>query len=147
MTGAGQHPHPDDRADLDHVPVADRHAVEGHLVGRVDVVGGASGQRQRQAARHIVVVQVRLEDMSDPHAAGRGQGQQPVDVPLRIHDQRNFPVVGEVTPVTQCGRVHGHDLHAGPCRGTHAALLPPFSQLPIPTGVSGAVSNLEPRRL
>ena len=40
----GQDPHPHGRADLDDVPVADRHPVEGHLVGRVDVVRRPGGQ-------------------------------------------------------------------------------------------------------
>ena len=115
----GQHPDPHHRADLDDVPVGDRHPVEGHLVGRVDVVGRPGGERQRQPAGHVVVVQVGLEDVGDPHPPGRGQGQHPVDVPLRVDDQGDLPVMREVTPVAQRGRVNGHDLDAGSCRGTH----------------------------
>jgi len=135
VTGGAHHPHPHDRADLDQVPVADRHPVEGHLVCRVDVVGGADGQREGQAPGHVVVVQVGLEHMGDPDAPGRGQGQHPVGVPLRIHDQRDVPVVGEVTAVPQRGGVNGHHLHAGSCRGAHAAL--PFRphRPDIPMGV------------
>ena len=64
-------------------------------------------------------MQVGLEDVGDPHPPGRGQGQHPVDVPLRVDDQGDLPVVGEIAPVAERGRVDGGDLDAGSGRNAH----------------------------
>ena len=123
VPGGGYDPDPHHRADLDQVPVSGRNPVEGHRIGRVDVVGRPGGARQRQPAGHVVVVQVGLEDMGDPHPPGRGQVQHPVDVPLRVDDHGDLPVVRKVAPVAQRRRVNGHHLDAGSRRHAHRSSL------------------------
>jgi len=118
----GQHPDPQHRADLDDVAIFHRHAVEGHRIGGVDVVGRPGGPGQRQPAGHVVVVQMGLEHVGDPHTLGRGQVQHPVNIPLRIHHHGNVAVVREVAPVTQRGRVDRRDLDAGPRRAAHGMI-------------------------
>ena len=130
--------HPQHRADLDDVAIFHRNPVEGHRVGRVDVVGRPGGPGQRQPAGHVVVVQMGLEHVGDPHSAGRGQVQHTVDVPLRIHHHGDVPVMREVAPVAQRGRIDRHDLDARSCRGTHETH--PFN---IPRGVSDSF-NVRP---
>jgi len=122
MARGGQHPHPHPVADRDHVPIGDAGPVEGHLVGGVDVVGRPGGPGQRQPAGHVVVVQMGLEHVGDPHTLGRGQVQHPVNIPLRIHHHGNVAVVREVAPVTQRGRVDRRDLDAGPRRAAHGMI-------------------------
>ncbi len=112
VPGRGQHPDPQHRTDLDEIPVTGGHPVEGHLIGPVDVIGRPGRPRQRQPAGHVVVVQMGLEDVRDPHSPGRGQVQHPVDVALRVDDQGDLAVVREIATVTKSGRVDGHHFDA-----------------------------------
>ena len=72
---------------------SDRRLLELHRVGRVHVVRGARGPRQRQPAGHVVVVDVRLEHVGDAHAPLLRQGEHPVDVTLRIDHEGDLAVV------------------------------------------------------
>jgi hypothetical protein len=110
MPGGGDDPDPHDRADVDDVPVANRHPMEGHLIGRVDVVGGPGRPRQSQPAGHVVVVQVRLENVGDPDPACSRQGQYTVDIALRVDDHSHLPVVYQIAAVAEGRGVDGLDL-------------------------------------
>jgi hypothetical protein len=46
-------------------------------------------------------VQVSLGDVGDADAEAAGQGQDAVDVPLRVDHDRDLPVVGQVAAVAQ----------------------------------------------
>jgi len=81
--------------------VADRHPFEGDPVGGVDVVGTAGGAGQREPAGDVVVVQVRLEDVGDPHVTLASQHQYPVDVPLRVYHEGDLAVGDQVAPVAE----------------------------------------------
>src|SRR5579875_468499 len=132
------------RADLDHVPVRGRLPVKGHLsVGRHQV-GGAGGPGEREPARDIVVVQVRLGHVGDPHPPFGGQREHPVDVALRVDHHRDLAVGGQVTPVTQRRRVDGQDLYRHRflllCRGCHAT----SARVPVTTGLPDRCQALVP---
>lgn len=71
--------------------VASGHARTGDVVFRVDVVGGSGRLGRRQPAGHAVVVDVGLEDVRDPHPAGAGHIEHPVEVTLRAHQNATRP--------------------------------------------------------
>jgi hypothetical protein len=118
VAGGGERPQPQ-LAGLDHVAVSDRGPPERHLIGRVHVIGGAGGAGQRVAAGDIVIVQVGLENVRDLRAALGGKPEHPVEVPLRVDDQRCLAVRHQVAAVSQGLRLdranldHRLDL---PCR-------------------------------
>ena len=94
---------------LHHVTVPDRGALEGDLVLAVHVVCRAGRRGQGQAARDVVVVDVGLEDVSDSYALAPGEVEDAVDVALRVDDDRDLPVVGEVGAVAEGGGVDRDD--------------------------------------
>ncbi|KWX04707.1 hypothetical protein TH66_05745 [Carbonactinospora thermoautotrophica] len=71
--------------------MASGHARTGDVVFRVDVVGGSGRLGRRQPAGHAVVVDVGLEDVRDPHPAGAGHIEHPVEVTLRAHQNATRP--------------------------------------------------------
>ena len=107
----GQRP----RSDL--VMVPDGQALEADLLGCRDDVLGADLAGQREAAGHVVVVDVGFEHVRDLHVPGLRGGQDPVDVTLRVHDHSLRSVVDQVAAITEGRRLDGHDLeHPGsPC--------------------------------
>ena len=110
MAGRGHHPQPDRPADLDHIAVADRLAIETDRVGAVHQVSRADRAGQGQAAADVVVVDVRLGDMGDPDAFPLGQRGDAISVPLRIDDDGDLAVMGQVAPVAQGRRFDRQDL-------------------------------------
>ena len=145
VAGGSQYLHFHQRADFDHVAIADSSAVEGDGVSAVHVVPRAGGSRQRQSSRDVVVVQVGLEHVPDLHAEPARQGQNTVDVALRVHDDRSASVMREIAAIAERGCLHRDDLHAGP--GDPGHFPPPVvsptawtasRQIPLP--VFGAVS-------
>jgi hypothetical protein len=60
-------------------------------------------------------VDVGLEDMRDPDPALLGEAEHAVDVTLRIHHQRDPPVMGEIAAVAQR---RGFDRNDGHHRGS-----------------------------
>jgi hypothetical protein len=105
----GDHPDPEDVADGDEVAVAQRHAVEAHRVVGVDVVRRAGSPCQGEVAGDVVVVQVRLEDVCDGDAFGDGEVEDPVDVALRVDDERGGAVVDEVAAIAERRGVERQD--------------------------------------
>jgi hypothetical protein len=103
-------PHP---ADLHPVTVADRGAVEGHRVVRVDQVSRTGRPGERQAAGDVVVVHVCLGHVGDPHAGVGGQGDDPVDVPLRVDDQGGLAVMHQVAAVAERRCLDREHFHHG----------------------------------
>ena len=101
VPGCGQGPHHHRRAHGHVLIVGDRGPVVGDLVGGVDEVRGAGALGQGQAAGDVVVVDVGLEHVADPHAFGGGQVEDAVDVALRVDHERHLPVVDEVAAVAQ----------------------------------------------
>ena len=95
--------------DRDDVTVVHSDAFETHRVGHVDVVRGARRVGQRAAAGDVVVVNVRLEHMSDPHPFTLGEIDDAVDVTLRVDDESDLTVVGQVGTIAECLRVDGDD--------------------------------------
>jgi len=73
------------------------------------VIRGASLTGERQPAGDIVVVDVGFEDVGDPDTSGSSEIQDPVDVALRVDDQRDPPVVDQVAAVPQSRRVDRED--------------------------------------
>jgi len=120
-------PHP--RPDLDGFAVAHRGPLEGHLVLGVDQIRGAGAPGEGEAAGDVVVMDVGLEDVRQPQAILGEQGQDAVDVPLRVHHEGNLAVMHEVTAVAQRGRLQrdygdGIDVrHA--CRPVRVRRRPP----------------------
>ena len=100
-----QHPQPHGAADLKAVAVADRSAVEADGVGSIDQVTRASRTGERQSAGDIVVVDMGLGDVSDPHAPLLGQGRDAVNIPLRVDDDRHLAVVRQVAAVAKSRRL------------------------------------------
>ena len=98
------------RAGDDLVAVGHAESLEGDLLGGGHDVGGARLPGQGEAARDIVVVNVRLADVGDPHAEPNGQGQDPVDVALRVDHDGHLPVGGQVRPVSQARGVDDVDV-------------------------------------
>jgi len=113
---AGREDRPDPHvAHLDDVAVADRGPLEGHVVVGVDVVASATGAGQGQAARHVVVVDVGLEDVGDLHPVGAREVLDPVDVALGVDDEGDLAVVHEIAAVAERAGLDGGDGdgHAG----------------------------------
>ena len=72
------------------------------------MVGRAGALGQREPTGHVVVVDVRLEDVGEPHPVLLEQVQDAVDVTLRIDHERDLAVVDDVAAITQ-----GRGLDAG----------------------------------
>ncbi len=62
-----------------------------------------------EATGDVVVVQVRLDDVGEAQAALVQDGEQAVEVALRVDDHRHGAVVHQVGPVAQRRRRHGDD--------------------------------------
>ena len=88
-------------ADADGVAVPDGGAVEGDLVVGVDEVRGTRAQRQGETAGDVVVVEVRLQDVGQPDAVTLEDLEHPVDVALRVDDERDLAVVHDVRAVAE----------------------------------------------
>jgi len=124
--------HPDlQRAHGQQVAVVDRAPVEGDLLAALQPVGRAGPTGELQAPADVVVVQVRVQHQ---HARPTALGQhrlEPVQVALRIDDQRLAPraaLADDVAAVTQLGRLDRHDLHV-------LLLVPGTRRLPPPADV------------
>jgi hypothetical protein len=132
VPGGGQDAYPHGVADSQQVAVADAGAVEGDGVVGVDVVGRAGRRGEGVPAGDVVVVDVGLEDVGDPDALGGGEGEDPVDVSLRVDDERDPAVVDQVAAVTQGRGVDRQDGGTSAVTGgehrwidfRHLALLP-----------------------
>jgi hypothetical protein len=109
VPGRAHHLHPH-AADVDHVTVSDRRALELDAVLGADQVLRADRRGERETAGHVVVVQVSFEHVRDRNIPLRGRGGDPVEIALGIHHQRDFPVRGEVAAVAERGRIDGDDL-------------------------------------
>ena len=95
--------------DLDDLSVRDRGAVEGHLVLAVDEVVGTGALREGEATGDVVVVDVGLEDVGEAYAVLVEQGQDPVDVALRVDHDGDLAVVHEVGAVAERRRLDRDD--------------------------------------
>ena len=70
---------------------------------------------QLEPAGHVVVVDVGLEDVGDPHAGRLGDAEDAVVVALRVDHQGDLAVVGQIGAVTQARGVQGENGdHGGP---------------------------------
>ncbi len=58
---------------------------------------------EREATGDVVVVDVGLGDVGDAHPELVDQGEDPVDVALRVDDEGDLAVVGEVAAVAEAG--------------------------------------------
>jgi len=114
VPGRRDDPDPQTLTDVQGVTVADRHTLVGHVVVRVDVVRRTGDLGKGQATGDVVVVDVRLEDVGDPHPGRGGDRKHAVDVALRVDHQRDPTVMGEVGAIPQ-GR--GLDRNDGDHRG------------------------------
>jgi hypothetical protein len=115
VTGRGQRGHPHPRADRDRVAVPDRRPLEGDAVVRVHVVRRSGGPGEGQASGQVVVVDVGLEDVGHRDPVALEQREHPVDVALRIDDERELAVVDDVAPIAERGsldRQHLDTVHA-----------------------------------
>jgi hypothetical protein len=102
-------------AAADHPHLACWYVAELARIVSVDVVGGVGGLRQGQAAAHVVVVDVGLEHVGDAHPVLLGEGEDTVEVALRVDHQRDLAVIGEVAAVTKARGVDRNDLqHRSP---------------------------------
>ena len=90
--------------------VADTRPAERDVLGGRHDVGRPGRPGQRQAAGHVVVVDVGLQHVRDAHAMLGCDRQDPVDVPLGVDDDRCLAVVREVAAISQPGGLDGHDL-------------------------------------
>src|SRR5215475_13734514 len=114
------------RPDPDDLTVAHRRALEGHLILSVDEVGSSGAPRERESAGDVVVVDMGLEDVSQPQALLVEQAQDSVDVPLGVHHEGDLAVVHEIAAVAQRGRVERDNRdHPGPPR-CHPCRIPPW---------------------
>jgi hypothetical protein len=85
--------------------------IEGHLIGGVQVIARTGGLGQRQTPCDVIVVDVRLEHVGQPHTAVFQRRQDPVDITLRIHHERDRTVMHQITAITQRRGIDSHDLH------------------------------------
>ena len=108
VTGRVQDPH-GHRTHLHDIAVTHPDPVEADRVVGVDQVRRTGRPGQRIPAGDVVVVDVRLDDMRDPHPGPRGRREHPVDVPLRVDHQGDLPVVHQVAPIPETGRLDRHD--------------------------------------
>ena len=113
VTGGGERPNAHPLTDLDDVAVADRGALERDLVLGVDVVRRTRRLREREPAGDVVVVDVGLEDVREPHPVGLEHVEHPVDVALGVDHEGDPPVVDEVAAVTQGGGLDHPDGQGG----------------------------------
>ncbi len=109
VAGGGQRRHPQvpGRKAL---AVLGWYPVEVHVVPGGHHVGGVSRLRQRQAAAHVVVVDVGLEHVGDPHPDRASRVDEPADVALRVDHDGHVAVVDEVAAIPQTSGLQGHDL-------------------------------------
>ena len=89
-----EHPHLHRRGDVDDVSVANSVALERDRVLGVDVVLRAGQLGESVPPGDVVVVDVGLEDVLDLDALRPGEIEHPVDVALRVDDDRHGPVMG-----------------------------------------------------
>ena len=113
MAGGRQRGHPHPAADLDRLAVTDRGPLEGDLVLGVDVVRRAGALGQSEAAGDVVVVDVGLEDVGQPHLVLLQQVQDAVDVALRVDHEGDLAVVDHVAAVAERGRLDRNDRQVG----------------------------------
>ena len=144
MARGGQHGDPHAVTDGDHVAVVHRYAVEGDRVGGVDVVRGAGRRGQGVAAGDVVVVDVGLEHVRDPHTGRCRRVQDAVDVALRVDHERDRAVVDQVAAVAEGGCVDREDVHHGGVsfrgqgRVPNVTGLPARCQPPVPPATDTA---------
>src|SRR5262249_41597377 len=101
--------------DLDLVAVGHRGPVEPDRVGRVDQVPRPGGPGQGEPAAEVVVVDVRLGDVSDPDAVPAGAVEHPVDITLRVDDKCRPAVVHQVAAVAKGRRLDLQHFHHDRC--------------------------------
>src|SRR5882757_9085787 len=98
-----------DCAAVDAIAVADGAA------GKLDVfscgknVFGPHRAGECQPAGHVIVVDVRLQHVSDPHIAG--QLQHPIDVALRVDDDGYLTIAHQIAAITQPGGFDDRYIH------------------------------------
>ena len=66
-----------------------------------------------QSAGDVVVMDVGLGDMRDPHTRVGDGLVYPVGVPLGVNDHADFAVVEQINAVAQLGRFDRDYFHAG----------------------------------
>ena len=102
-------------AGAEPVPVAGGHPAEAHILGRRHDVVRARAAGQSEPAGDVVVVDVGLEHVGDADGGGLGDGENPVDVPLRVDDGGVLAVVDQVAAVAEPGGLDRNDvMHALP---------------------------------
>ena len=106
------------QAALEHVAVGQSGPIEADLIVRVQAVGRIEHRGQCVAARHIVVVDVGLDDMGHVEAVLMEHVEDAVDVALRIDDHGLRAVMRDVAAIPQRGGLDGDDVdaaHDPPC--------------------------------
>jgi hypothetical protein len=104
-------------AGLDDVAVGHRDVVDLRVAPARQQVRRARLPGQLRSPGHVVVVDVRLQDMGGPHTAFDQQAEHPVDVALRVDHHGDLPVVDDVAAVTQAGGLERLDVE-------HVVVLP-----------------------
>ena len=100
------------------IPVGHRLPIERHRIGTVDHVIGRRSTRELEAAGHVVVVDVRLENRDAAETLVREHGLHAIDVALRVDHDRHAAVVDDVAAVSEvAGLENFHVQHPGslPC--------------------------------
>jgi hypothetical protein len=87
--------------DLRTVAVARRYALEGDAGSGRHEVGGARDPGELQATGDVVVVDVPLDDVGDPHPAPSGRRDHLVDVSRWVDRHRRALTAGETAAVAE----------------------------------------------
>jgi hypothetical protein len=107
-----QDPQPE-RPGVQHVSVSNRVVLEAGIAAGGQDVGCAGARGELEPAGDVVVVHVGLEDVGEAQAALLDEVEDPVDVTLRVDDDGDLPVGGQVAAVAQAGGLDGLDLDHG----------------------------------
>ncbi|CAO0834343.1 hypothetical protein SMICM17S_13243 [Streptomyces microflavus] len=99
--------HPAAGVDVHTVAVGDGDAGEGDVrAGRHEVVGSGD-PGEFESAGDVVVVDVGLHHVGDPHSAPGGCRQDLVDVARRVHRHRGALAAGQVAAVAETFQLDG----------------------------------------
>ncbi len=111
--------------DRDGLPVTDRMARVADRLPHRDDVRRAGGAAQLDAARDVVVVDVRLEHVGQPAAVAGEHGEDPVDVSLGVDDDRLATGDDGVAAIAQLRGLNRRNLGRHPRTIPHARGIGP----------------------